>query len=124
MVGSYHFRKTTHAVIGTVILGLSVIQVLIAFFRPHIKPDKPKSRNRKIFEIFHPWNGRILGVLGVVQIYFGIFAIGVHKGTYEWVLYIYSGVVVITILIVGILEFRRFRKGNTKNEEEMKKTPK
>jgi len=123
MLGTtYHFRMMTHAVIGTVILGLSCFQVLIAFFRPHIVPDKPKTRNRKLFEIIHPWNGRVLVVLGVVQIYFGIFAIGYNK-SHEWVLWTFTVVVGITLLIVGILEIKRIIQDiqTNNNEEEMTK---
>jgi len=118
MLGTtYHFRMVTHAVIGTVILGLSVFQVLMAFFRPHIVPDKEKSRNRKLFEVVHPWNGRVLVVLAVVQIYFGIFAIGYNK-SHEWVLIVFTVVVGITLGMVGILEIKRIIQEIQRKEHE------
>jgi len=117
MLGPYHFRKVTHAVIGTVILVLSFFQVLIAFFRPHIIPDKPKTKNRKLFELIHHWNGRILALLAVVQIYLGIFAIGYDK-THEWVLYLFTIIVGITLIIVGIMEIKSEKE--SKDEEELK----
>jgi len=73
-----HFNTVYHAQLGVAITVLIIAQVVAAFFRPHPPSENSpkKSTARIIFELFHWWNGRIVLVLAVVQLYSGIQLIG------------------------------------------------
>jgi hypothetical protein len=103
MVGTNQFRVLAHSVIGTIIFIGSVLQVIGAFFRPHKEKDRPVTNARKIFELSHHWNGRILVCLSVAQIILGIYAIG-YDETYTWLLWLYVAVAASVFLFVVIVE--------------------
>jgi len=104
MVGPVgQFNHVAHAVIGTIIMTFSVLQVVVAFFRPHKEPEKPVTKERIAFEIFHHWNGRLLVLLAVlVQIFLGL-AID-YQMRYPWLPPLYGAIVGTTLLIVLIAE--------------------
>jgi hypothetical protein len=97
------FLFLTHSIIGTLIMLFSAAQVVGAFFRPHKEENEPVTTARKVFEIFHHWNGRCLLVIAVVQIYLGISAIGYLEKQF-WVIILWSIVVGLVVLVVLILE--------------------
>jgi len=103
MVGSNQFRVLGHAILGTIILALSLAQVVVAFFRPHKELNEPTTSERFAFEIFHHWNGRILVLLAIVQIFLGIYAIG-YDIFQPWIIPTYAAIVGIPLLSLFIVE--------------------
>jgi len=104
MVDGVHFNTEYHAQLGTAIMGTVYFQYLSGVFRPHIKPDQEKTPARKVFEILHPWTGRILCIAATVQIFQGINQPSGGRSHWWpfWVNIIY-GVIVGTFILVGVV---------------------
>jgi len=73
---------TYHAILGTIIFGLTVIQVLIGYLRPHKKPDIEITIPRRIFEFVHHWLGRAILLAAIAQIVAGIMELEVSPIAY------------------------------------------
>jgi len=99
MTASAPFTYVAHGAIGTVIFILMILQVIVAFFRPHKEPNEKITDERFYFEIFHHWNGRFLVAIAVLQIFLGISAIGYYV-TNPWLAPLYGVVVGLTLLFV------------------------
>ena len=75
-LGAYYnpaFLTTAHGRMGTALTALTILQVLIGKFRPHLPhdADQSKSQPRKAFEWIHPFIGwTIMGCIAV-QVYWG-----------------------------------------------------
>jgi len=104
MVDGVFFNTQYHAQLGVAIMGAVYFQYLSGVFRPHIKPDQEKTPARKVFEILHPWTGRILCIAATVQIFQGINqpSGGRHHWWPFWVNIIY-GVIVGTFILIGVV---------------------
>jgi hypothetical protein len=98
-----HFRVAAHALIGTIIFSLSFFQILVAVFRPHKEEGQPVTTVRFAFEIFHHWNGRILALLAISQIFLGIKAIK-YDESHSWLIPFYGAIVGMTLFIILIVE--------------------
>jgi len=64
---------------------------------------------RYAFEVFHHFNGRILVILAIVQIFLGIQAIGYDKSN-PWLIPFYATLVGLTLAIVILVEISNFVK--------------
>lgn len=106
MVQGAFYQTVYHAQLGTAIMVLAYFQFLSGVLRPHLVPDQEKSLPRKIFEIQHPWTGRILLIAATVNIFTGI-----NLWWPFWVNIIYAVIVATFALIAVIGEFLRQTKG-------------
>jgi len=75
----------------------------VAVFRPHKEENKPVTNARLAFEIFHHWNGRILALLAIAQIFLGIKAIR-YDESHSWLIPFYGAIVGMTLFIILIVE--------------------
>lgn len=107
MVQGAHFQTVWHGQFGMFILFYGLAQVLGGIFRPHIplSEDDKKSRARAIFEVLHPWSGRVLAVLAIVQVFGGMAVIQSPPG---WIAF-YALLLVATVGGIVFLEIRADR---------------
>jgi uncharacterized YccA/Bax inhibitor family protein len=103
MVGPTFTMFRAHGILGTIIFIFSIIQIVVAIFRPHKDQGKRVTNERYAFEIFHQWNGRLLVLSAVAQIFLGIEAIGYHKAN-PWLIPLYAALVGLTLGVVIIVE--------------------
>lgn len=62
--------EVIHLVVGSVVMGLCVLQVFGGIFRP-----ENGTLRRQKFRKLHLWGGRVTAMLGVVNMYIGLFII-------------------------------------------------
>lgn len=93
----------THGIIGILILCLAVIQGLSGEFRPH-----HGDKYRWLFELFHKNNGRILLMLGLINISLGVFLIVAPPGV--WIMWYIQFFAIVVFYIVFELNKRKFIK--------------
>jgi len=99
-----------HHIYGTIIITLGLCQVLSAFFRPHKKEGYAISRSRVIFEYFHWWNGRIVLLAAIYQVYSGIL-LEFQNTAYQVILSTtYIVVVGVVLAVILIVEIRNYCK--------------
>jgi len=67
-----HYSTQFHAQLGTAVLGLVILQVFCAYYRPHPVVDGAKSKLRILFEYQHVWTGRLALLLSIPVIASGI----------------------------------------------------
>jgi len=103
MLGPTFTIFRSHGILGTIIFFFSIIQIVVAIFRPHKDQGKRITNERYAFELFHHWNGRLLVLAAVAQIFLGIQAIGYDKSN-PWLIPLYAALVGLTMLIVIIVE--------------------
>jgi len=72
MVDGDFFATLFHSQLGLTVMILAYLQTLGGIFRPHVSEDEEKTMARKIFEVIHPWMGRILILAAIVTIFAGI----------------------------------------------------
>jgi len=99
MMGPVFTIFKAHGILGTIIFGFSIIQIVVAILRPHKETGQRITDARYAFELFHHWNGRILVLAALVQIYLGIDAIGYDR-VYPWINLAY---VILVAVILGII---------------------
>jgi len=92
-----------HPILGFIIVGLGITQLLFAIFHPKHKPGKNKTKIRVFFEYFHTWTGRILLVLGWINAYSGILVLGIDTVF----IYVHVAIVVTWIAMYSLLEVRK-----------------
>jgi len=92
-----------HPILGFIIVGLGITQLLFAIFHPKHKPGKSKTNLRLFFEYFHTWTGRIILILGWINAYFGILALGIDRVF----VYVHVAIVVTWIAMYSLLEVRK-----------------
>jgi len=104
MVGAAQFTTPWHGQLGLTIMIGGFFQILIAVFRPHTDPtEKVPSTIRQAFEYSHWWLGRILIILGVINVFEGIATIGeIGGGIWITVAYPIFGAW-IGILVVAVI---------------------
>jgi len=100
-----------HHIFGTIIMSAGLLQVLSAFFRPHKKEGYQISRSRVIFEYFHWWNGRIVLLAAIYQVYSGILLEFQHSDYVQILSTTYIILAGIVILVVVIVEIVSCLKG-------------
>lgn len=61
-----------HAYLGTVMVSIAIFNFLLGVFRPHFEPGEKVSTARKIFNVVHPWTGRILTLISIPQVIRGM----------------------------------------------------
>jgi len=77
---------TYHAILGTIIWVLTLVQVVMGYLRPHKEPGEDITPQRMVFEFFHHWLGRSILILAIVQIIAGIRELEVANWAYGiWV---------------------------------------
>jgi len=72
MVDGVHFATKFHGQLGVAVMSLAYLQMLGGFLRPHKEEGTEPTGPRKVFEIAHPWTGRLLVVLASITIFAGI----------------------------------------------------
>jgi len=72
MVEGVYFNTSFHSQLGIAVMCLGYVQFFMGLFRPHKEKDEKASGPRKVFEIIHPWNGRILIACAITNIFAGI----------------------------------------------------
>jgi len=100
-----HFSNP-HAVFGILVIGLAVVQVLLALARPRKVSEPPKScTKRKVWEYIHRGLGWVLAVLGLLTIPTGLYSLHAAKSliyaSYAWV-------VVFLLVAVGTKVYKKF----------------
>jgi len=100
MTGGVYFMTTFHDQLGLTIMIIAYFQFFGGLLRPHKGKDDHKSTARAIFEVLHPWTGRILLVLSVINIFGGI-----NIWWHWWVNILYAIIVATWILIILFCEF-------------------
>lgn len=112
MVQGSHYKTVWHAQFGTFVLIWGLAQLLVGIFRPH-KDEKEgameSSGARKIFEIAHPWSGRILLFFALIQIFGGM---AIRQSPAGWIVLF----VFILLIYIGVVAFFEVRKWRNKNE--------
>eukprot|EP01125_Pyxidicula_operculata_P020988 TRINITY_DN7905_c0_g1_i1.p1 TRINITY_DN7905_c0_g1~~TRINITY_DN7905_c0_g1_i1.p1 ORF type:complete len:687 (+),score=141.88 TRINITY_DN7905_c0_g1_i1:466-2526(+) len=108
MVGDAHFSTPWHGQLGILIMVMGTLQVMVAGMRPPkdsigdkgIPFIKHNPKLRKLFEYFHWWNGRIVLVIAVIQIFEGLRIINWTNGVAGWAAYVALGLCAIITLEV------------------------
>jgi len=100
MTGGVHFNTDFHAQLGLTIMIMAYFQFFGGLLRPHKGKDGDKSTARAVFEVVHPWTGRLLLVLSVINIFSGI-----SIWFRYWVYIIYALIVAFWFLLILFLEF-------------------
>ncbi|KAK3592565.1 hypothetical protein CHS0354_000894 [Potamilus streckersoni] len=104
------FQKA-HPVLGIIIMALTVINPVMALFRPH--PDAPR---RKIFNIAHFGVGTVAFILAIINIFIGV-DLDMSKNV-ENVLWAYVGWFIFIVIVLEIHDLMKSRKGkNNENYE-------
>jgi len=115
-----HYATLYHAQIGTVLIGLSVLQVIFAFFRPHpTGEDGVKSMIRKIFEYQHVWTGRTAVIFAIPVIVSGLMELDTSIGLLLYSLYISFVFLLVLAYYLYLLYLHFFRPPKTTDKEEM-----
>jgi uncharacterized membrane protein len=99
-----------HSIIGMITIGFSIIQMGVAFIRPH--PGTPK---RPIFNYFHRTLGLTTFTLAIVTIYLGVCMDDMNLGSMGWGIMIgWTIWIIIFPLILEITQAFFFRKRSGK----------
>jgi len=98
-----HFYYLFHSVWGCFIMIFGLCQVVGAFFRPHKEAGEVPTKERKRFEYFHWWTGRLAVTMVVLQVVTGLEIIyGVSS--LNTVILAYLAVAAAVIAVIFILE--------------------
>jgi hypothetical protein len=110
MVNGDHFMTAFHAQLGLTIMIIAYFQFLMGVFRPHKEPGEKPTRPRKVFEVAHPWTGRLLILLAVINVFAGI-----STWWHYWVIIVYAVLVFFfgVICIIGEVSLRKTGKMET-----------
>eukprot|EP01083_Nonionella_stella_P069750 186141_1 len=104
------YNNQRHLVIGCLVYSLGWIQPIIAYFRPHAAPKgQPLPTRRRYWNWLHWWIGRTAYILALVNINFGLKAIGASQRAFD-LYYAWIGVVGGVYVLLDI--FKYFRKPN------------
>lgn len=107
--------KKAHPILGIIVTALTVINPIMAIFRPH--PNTPK---RPIFNWAHWAVGTGAYVLGIITIFFGL---SLEKsGAPEYAIYVMAAFVVWQGLVQLVLEIGQFISRNSGHREEYELT--
>jgi len=88
MVDGIFFDTLFHAQLGLTVMILAYLQTLGGILRPHVSQEnEEKTPARKVFEIVHPWMGRIIILAAIVTIFAGISTL------WHWWVHIVFGIV-------------------------------
>jgi len=107
MVNGSHFNTVWHAQLGYALCIAPCLQVLYGIFRPHKEKDVPITPARAVFEVVHPWYGRILLVTAIIQTFGGILQYKLEYGGSFVIIGVYAGYIGIIVIIVVVLELLR-----------------
>ncbi|XP_017217320.1 cytochrome b561 and DOMON domain-containing protein At3g61750-like [Daucus carota subsp. sativus] len=105
LYGRLHASIPAHRGIGFFTLVLSILQVLAFFVRPHVD-----SKNRRFWNLYHHWFGRIALFFGAVNIVLGIHYADAGN---EWKIgygFLLGTVIFSCIVLEALLRIRRSRK--------------
>jgi len=97
-----HFGYLFHSVWGCTIMVLGFGQVVGAFFRPHKEAGEAPSKERRRFEYFHWWTGRLAVTMVVLQVSTGLEII--YNDALNGIVIAYLAVAALVFAIVFILE--------------------
>jgi hypothetical protein len=110
MVDRSHFDTKAHAQLGLAVIVAGVIQVALGFFRPdHVEKGLPKPIYRFVWEIAHKSLGKIINVVSIVTIFFGLYEISAHIGFYIGYA-VFVGLLILTIVGIEIAKCVMKRK--------------
>jgi len=123
MVSGAHFTTKAHSQLGLAVVVGGVLQLTLGFFRPgHVAKGSYKPNARVVWEIVHKWFGRLLNVVVIITIFFGLYQYAVPTGLY--IAYaVYVGVMI--LLIIGleirkrVLKSRQKRRGESLVDQEL-----
>jgi len=102
MVNGSHFDTVWHGQLGLTLILFTLPQIIYGVFRPQVADERKKTTQRTIFEIVHPWFGRLLIVVGIIQTYGGLSVAGAEGG---WV-FLYTAWIIGLIITAVVLEIR------------------
>ncbi|KAL1809462.1 hypothetical protein DCAR_0729004 [Daucus carota subsp. sativus] len=109
-----HANSPTHRGIGIFVLVLSILQVL-AFF---LRPDKD-SKNRRIWNLYHQWFGRIALFFGALNIVLGIQYANAGN---EWRLgygFLLAIILLTCIVLEALLKLRKAKEAHSPPDFQM-----
>lgn len=92
----WSYGNSTHAIIGCIVMILTIFQPLIGFFRP-----SPQSSKRYFFNVFHGVNALLVKVLAVANLILGLQLIDYRLG---WMVNVMGGFVGWEALAIIIFE--------------------
>ncbi|KAL3841488.1 hypothetical protein ACJMK2_019626 [Sinanodonta woodiana] len=107
--------QKAHPILGIIIMALTVINPVMALFRPH--PDEPR---RKIFNIAHFGVGTVAFILAIINIFIGV-DLDMSK-TVENVLWAYVAWFIFIMIILEIHDLIQSRKGKKGESYELTST--
>jgi len=102
MVNGHHFDTVWHGQLGLTLILITLPQIIFGIFRPKVTDEQKTSTRRVIFERVHPWFGRLLIVVAIVQTYGGLTMAGAGGG---WI-FLYTLLIIGLIVTVVVLEIR------------------
>ncbi|KAK6484706.1 putative ferric-chelate reductase 1 [Huso huso] len=105
-----------HPVIGCIVMGLALIQPLIAVFR-----CAPDSKRRIVFNLVHAINALVIKVLAVISIFLGLQLL--DNSPNQWLPKVMGGFVGWEFLIYLVLDFNLFLKKEEIYENVVKTPP-
>ncbi|KAK1164038.1 putative ferric-chelate reductase 1 [Acipenser oxyrinchus oxyrinchus] len=103
-----------HPVIGCIVMGLALIQPLIAVFR-----CAPDSKRRIVFNLVHAINALVIKVLAVTSIFLGLQLL--DNSPNQWLPKVMGGFVGWEFLIYLVLDFNLFLKKEGKDQDTIHK---
>jgi hypothetical protein len=109
--GDEHFDGS-HGTLGLIIFIASFIQPIGAACRPKAPGDgEQKTESRKFWELLHHWIGRLLIILGIINIFLGIkqLTYASDKNTF------YGFLVALWILIALVVFYKEYRRRGKNN---------
>jgi len=80
--GASRLPTHPHAILGVILMAITLVQPFIGIFRPHIKKDGTKSVYRKIWEWIHRIWGLSIILIGFAQVTLGVFLISPPRGVW------------------------------------------
>eukprot|EP00511_Aplanochytrium_stocchinoi_P000228 CAMPEP_0204821844 /NCGR_PEP_ID=MMETSP1346-20131115/36_1 /ASSEMBLY_ACC=CAM_ASM_000771 /TAXON_ID=215587 /ORGANISM="Aplanochytrium stocchinoi, Strain GSBS06" /LENGTH=337 /DNA_ID=CAMNT_0051947769 /DNA_START=256 /DNA_END=1269 /DNA_ORIENTATION=- len=117
----------THEKVGTAVVILTILQPLGGAFRIHVNKDGSRSTARKIWEYAHQWAGRIIIILAITAIYFGLGIAGelqpdkenVTNGVRIFIVILFAvGSVACFIYVLAIRKDERVGQGRLESEDD------